>query len=261
MKMNRQEFVGPKSDKLLNGENNDDATKQSIFHFVVVINSFVPGSVGTKLSDEADTPARADTRGRRAGHRRAPGGGEALRIIIEYARQANPPLQYASGGNGSQHHLTMERLKARAGVNMLHVPYKGGTPATVATLQGEVSAMMSGTSTAVQIRAGKLRAIAYTGPKRSAILPDVPAVAEYYPDFEMTQWYGLFAPSRTPEAVLARLRVEVARALRAPDVIDKLRASGGVEAWITTPEEFVAAIRAEYAKNGKLVRETGVKLD
>ena len=185
----------------------------------------------------------------------------SLPEFIEYARQANPPLQYASGGNGSQHHLTMERLKARAGVNLLHVPYKGGTPATIATLQGEVSAMMSGTSTAVQIRAGKLRAIAYTGPMRSAILPDVPAVAEYYPDFEMTQWYGLFAPPRTPEAVLARLRVEVTRALRAPDMADKLKAAGGVEAWITTPEEFVAAIRADYAKNGKLVRETGVKLD
>jgi len=185
----------------------------------------------------------------------------SLPEFIEYARQANPPLQYASGGNGSQHHLTMERLKARAGVNLLHVPYKGGTPATIATLQGEVSAMMSGTSTAVQIRAGKLRAIAYTGPKRSAILPDVPAVAEYYPDFEMTQWYGLFAPPRTPETVLARLRVEVTRALRAPDMADKLKAAGGVEAWITTPEEFVAAIRADHAKNGKLVRETGVKLD
>ncbi len=185
----------------------------------------------------------------------------SLPEFIEYARKSNPPLQYASGGNGSQHHLTMERLKARAGVNLVHVPYKGGTPATIATLQGEVSAMMSGTSTAVQIRAGKLRAIAYTGLKRSAILPDVPAVAEYYPGFEMTQWYGLFAPPRTPEAVLRRLRAEVNGVLRMPDVAEKLRAAGGVEAWITTPGEFSAAIRADHAKNGKLVREMGVKLD
>ena len=185
----------------------------------------------------------------------------SLPEFIEYARKSNPPLQYASGGNGSQHHLTMERLKARAGVNLVHVPYKGGTPATVATLQGEVSAMMSGTSTAAQIRAGKLRAIAYTGLKRSAILPDVPAVAEFYPGFEMTQWYGLFAPPRTPAAVLGRLRAEVNRVLRMPDMTERLRAAGGVEAWITTPEEFSAAIRADHAKNGKLVREMGVKLD
>jgi tripartite-type tricarboxylate transporter receptor subunit TctC len=118
--------------------------------------------------------------------------------FIEYARRANPPLQYGSGGNGSQHHLTMERLKARAGINMIHVPYKGGAPATTAAVAGEVSAMMSGTSTAGQIRAGRLRAIAYTGSQRSRVLPDVPTIAEFYPDFVMVQWYGLFAPAGTP---------------------------------------------------------------
>ena len=181
--------------------------------------------------------------------------------FIDYARRASPPLHYASGGNGSQHHLTMERLKARAGVNLVHVPYKGGSPATVATVAGEVAVMMSGTSTAPQIRSGRLRALAYTGPKRSAILPDVPTIAEFYPDFEMTQWYGVFAPAGTPEPVLARLRAAIASALRTSDVIEKLKASGGVEAWITTPEEFTAAIRADYDKNGKLVREIGIKLD
>ncbi len=181
--------------------------------------------------------------------------------FIDYARRASPPLHYASGGNGSQHHLTMERLKARAGLNLVHVPYKGGAPATIATVAGEVAVMMSGTSTAPQIRSGKLRALAYTGPKRSAILPDVPAIAEFYPDFEMTQWYGVFAPAGTPEPVLARLRAEIASALRTSDVVERLKASGGVEAWITTPEEFAAAIRADYEKNGKLVREIGIKLD
>ena len=181
--------------------------------------------------------------------------------FIDYARRASPPLHYASGGNGSQHHLTMERLKARAGLDLVHVPYKGGAPATIATVAGEVAVMMSGTSTAPQIRSGKLRALAYTGPKRAAILPDVPAIAEFYPDFEMTQWYGVFAPAGTPEPVLARLRAEIASALRTSDVIERLKASGGVEAWITTPEEFAAAIRADYEKNGKLVREIGIKLD
>jgi len=181
--------------------------------------------------------------------------------FIEYARRANPLLNYASGGNGSQHHLTMERLKARAGINMVHVPYKSGAPATTATVAGEVAAMMSGTSTAGQIRAGRLRALAFTGPQRSQVLPDVPTIAEFYPDFTMTQWYGLFAPAGTPEPVISRLRAEVNRALGMPDVREKLRNAGGVEPWITSPEEFAAELRNEYAKYAKLVKDIGAKID
>jgi len=181
--------------------------------------------------------------------------------FIEYARKADPPLQYASGGNGSQHHLTMERLKARAGFKMVHVPYKGGAPATTATVAGEVAAMMSGTSTAGQIKAGRLRALAFTGPQRSRVLPEVPTVAEFYPDFVMVQWYGLFTPAGTPEAVMARLRAETNKALGLPDVKDKLSNAGGVEPWITTPEEFAGQIRGEYATYGKLVKEVGAKID
>ncbi len=181
--------------------------------------------------------------------------------FIEYARRAGPPLHYGSGGNGSQHHLTMERLKARAGINMVHVPYKGGAPATTATVAGEVAAMMSGTSTAGQIKAGRLRALAFTGPKRSRILPDVPTIAEFYPDFVMVQWYGLFAPAGTPEAVLARLRAEVSKALLAPDVKQKLTNAGGVDPWITTPEEFAAELRGQFATYEKLVKEVGAKID
>jgi tripartite-type tricarboxylate transporter receptor subunit TctC len=181
--------------------------------------------------------------------------------FVEYARKANPPIQYASGGNGSQHHLTMERLKARAGFKAVHVPYKGGAPATTATVAGEVAAMMSGTSTAGQIKAGRLRAIAFTGPQRSRALPDVPTVAEFYPDFVMVQWYGLFAPAGTPEPVLARLRAETNRALVVADVREKLSNAGGVEPWITTPEEFSAEMKSEFATYGKLVREVGAKID
>src|SRR5258706_3956662 len=162
--------------------------------------------------------------------------------FIEYARRANPPLQYASGGNGSQHHLTMERLKARAGIDMVHVPYKGGAPATTATVAGEVSVMMSGTSTAPQIKAGRLRALAFTRPQRSRVLPEVPAIAEVYPDFVMVQWYRLFAPGGTPEGGIARLRAEVHKALVLPDIKDKLTNAGVVAPLITTPAEFAVAI-------------------
>jgi tripartite-type tricarboxylate transporter receptor subunit TctC len=181
--------------------------------------------------------------------------------FIEYAKKADPPVQYASGGNGSQHHLTMERLKVRAGFKAVHVPYKGGAPATTATVAGEVPVMMSGTSTAGQIKAGRLRALAFTGPQRSRILPDVPAVAEFYPDFVMVQWYGLFAPAGTPHGVIARLRTEANKVLALPDVREKLSNAGGVEPWITTPEEFAAQVRSEYATYGKLVKEVGAKVD
>ena len=186
---------------------------------------------------------------------------KSLPEFIEYARKADPPLQYASGGNGSQHHLTMERLKARAGFKAVHVPYKGGAPATTATVAGEVPAMMSGTSTAPQIKAGRLRALAFTGPQRSRALPDVPTVAEFYPDFVMVQWYGLFAPAGTPEAVMARLRAETTKALVLPDVRERLSNAGGVEPWITTPEEFAAEMRSEFGTYGKLVKEVGAKID
>ena len=181
--------------------------------------------------------------------------------FIEVARRANPPLHYASGGNGSQHHLTMERLKVRAGISMIHIPYKGGAPATTATVAGEVAVMMSGTSTAPQIKAGRLRALAFTGPQRSRILPEVPAIAEFYPDFVMVQWYGLFAPAGTPEAVLTRLRAEADKALGLTDVKERLSNAGGVEPWITTPAEFAAEIRGEYAKYAKLVKDVGAKVD
>jgi tripartite-type tricarboxylate transporter receptor subunit TctC len=181
--------------------------------------------------------------------------------FIEYARKANPPLNYASGGNGSQHQFMMEALKQRAGINLVHVPYKGGSPATRATVAGEVAAMFAGTSTAPQIKAGRLRALAVTGAKRSHLFPDLPAIGEVYPGYEMTIWLGLFAPAGTPEPVLARLREEIAKALAAPDVKEKLNNAGGLQAFATTPAEFAALIRNDYDKYGKLVRDIGVKID
>jgi len=181
--------------------------------------------------------------------------------FIEYARQANPPLHYASGGNGSQHQFMMEALKQRAGINLVHVPYKGGAPATTATVAGEVAAMFAGTSTAPQIKAGRLRALAVTGAKRSHLFPDLPAIGEVYPGYEMTIWLGLFAPAGTPEPVLARLREEVTKALASDDVKEKLNNAGGLQAFATTPAAFAALIKSDYDKYGKLVRDIGVKID
>lgn len=181
--------------------------------------------------------------------------------FIEYARTANPPLNYASGGNGSQHHLSMEMLKARAGINLVHVPYKGGSPATRATVAGEVAAMFAGTSTAPQIRAGRLRALAVTGRGRSKAFPDLPTIGEFFPGYEVTIWLGLFAPAGTPREAVARLHTEVNRVLALDETKNRLNAAGGLEPYATSQEEFAAVIRRDYEKYGKLVKEIGARVD
>ena len=181
--------------------------------------------------------------------------------FIDYARRTRPPLAYASGGNGSQHHLSMELLKQRAGIDLLHVPFKGGSPATLATVAGDTAAMFAGTSNAAQIKAGKLRALAVTGARRSPEYPDLPTIGEFYPGYEVTIWLALFAPAGTPEPVLAKLRAAIATALAAPEVREKLSVAGGLEPFVTTPEEFAALIRRDYDKYGKIVKTIGVRVD
>jgi tripartite-type tricarboxylate transporter receptor subunit TctC len=181
--------------------------------------------------------------------------------FIEFARKANPPLAYASGGNGSQHHLTMEMLKQRAGINLLHVPFKGGAPAATATVAGDTVAMWSGSSNAPQIKAGRLRPLAVSGAQRSAQYPELPTIAEFYPGFENSIWLGLFGPAGIPENILARLRTEVRRVLESPEVRQKMNAAGGLDPHVTTPEEFSALIRRDYEKYAKVVKDLGIKLD
>jgi len=181
--------------------------------------------------------------------------------FIEYAKKAHPPLAYASGGNGSQHQLTMEMLKERAGFDMVHVPYKGGAPATAATMSGEVAALFSGTSSAPQIKAGRIRALAVAGGKRSPTFPDLPTIGEFYPGFENSIWLGLFGPAGMPEDVLERLRMEVHKALEAPDVKASLMGKGSLETLILSPEDFEKLIRRDYDKYGKLIKKLGIKAD
>jgi tripartite-type tricarboxylate transporter receptor subunit TctC len=181
--------------------------------------------------------------------------------FIDYARKSDPPLAYASGGNGSQHHLTMEMLKRRAGINLLHVPFKGGSPAAAATVAGDTVAVWSGSSNAPQIKAGRLRPLAVSGAQRSAQYPELPTIAEFYPGFENSIWLGLFGPAGIPEPVLARLRAEIRKVLENPDIKQKMNAAGGLDPYLTTPEEFAALIRRDYEKYAKVVRDLGLKLD
>jgi tripartite-type tricarboxylate transporter receptor subunit TctC len=181
--------------------------------------------------------------------------------FIEFARKANPPLPYASGGNGSQHHLTMEMLKQRAGINLLHVPFKGGAPAATATVAGDTVAMWSGSSNAPQIKAGRLRPLAVSGAQRSAQYPELPTISEFYPGFENSIWLGLFGPAGMPESVLAKLRAEVRRVLESPEIREKMNAAGGLDPYVSTPEQFSALIRRDHDKYGKVVKDLGIKLD
>jgi len=186
---------------------------------------------------------------------------KTLQEFIDYARRANPPLAYASIGNGSQHHLVMEMLKQRAGINLLHVPYKGGGPATTALIAGEVAAAFGGNSVTGHVRAGRLRALAVAGKTRSAAFPDVPRLAEFYPGLEVTPWLGIFAPAGTPHAMIAKLHETTNAVLADPATAEKIRKVGGLEPYISTPEEFAALLKNEYAKYGEIVKAVGAKVD
>lgn len=181
--------------------------------------------------------------------------------FVDYARTAKPMLAYASSGIGSQHQLAMELLKRRAGIELLHVPYKGAGPAVTAIVAGEVAAMFAGTSITPQLKSGRLRPLATTGARRSANFPDLPAIAEFYPGYELSIWIGLFAPADTAATIVETLRAEVNRALALPDVQDKLRRAGGLAPYITSAEEFADRIRRDHERYGQLVKEIGVTVE
>jgi tripartite-type tricarboxylate transporter receptor subunit TctC len=184
-----------------------------------------------------------------------------FRTFIDVARETKPPLFYASIGNGSEHHLAMEMLKRRAGIDLVHVPYKGGGPAALGVIAGDVAAMFGGGSVAPLVQSGKLRGLATSGPRRSTILPDLPAIAEIYPGYEVSLWQGLFAPAGTPPAIVERLRAEIGAILTGPEYGAKLAAAGSGEPLITTPEEFAARIRSDHEAYGKVIREIGAKIN
>jgi len=185
---------------------------------------------------------------------------KSFQDFIALARAARPPLFYASIGNGSEHHLAMEFLKQRSGIDLVHVPYRGGGPAAIGVMAGDVAAMFGGGSVAPLVQSGKLRGLAVSGPKRSAVL-DLPAIAEVYPGYEVTLWQGLFAPVGTPDAIVARLRSEVNAILAQPDFAEKLAAAGSGDPYVTTPADFAARIRSDHARYGKLIKAAGVTVD
>lgn len=178
--------------------------------------------------------------------------------FITLAKARKGKLSYASSGNGQAGHLAMELLKTLAGFEALHVPYKGGGPAMLNLIAGQVDAFISSPPAAVpQVKAGKVRALAVTSLKRSDLLPDVPTIAESgFPQYEVNGWNGLLAPAGTPAVIVNRLQAEVAAALKQPDVRERM-ASNGLDAVGSTPAQYSALIQAEIGKWAKVVKQSG----
>ena len=179
---------------------------------------------------------------------------------VKHARQNPGKLTYASSGIGGAGHLAGELLRSVAKIDIVHVPYKGGGPAMQGFLGGQVDSFFATPISSIsQIRAGKARAVATTGAKRAALMPDVPTIAEAgYRGYEALNWYGFLAPKGTPKEIVERLNKEIVKALAHPQVVAALNKTG-TEPKSSSPEEFAAYIKREYDTWGKVVKEAGIK--
>lgn len=184
----------------------------------------------------------------------------SVKELIAFSRKRPGEVNYGSSGIGTSVHLSAELFQYMTGVKWLHVAYRGGGPGLVALLSGEVSLYFGNVPTVVrQARAGKLRALAVSSLKRTAAAPDIPTVAESgVPGYEVTTWWGLSAPVKTPAAILERLYKETIRAVNAPDVRERLQGLGA-DIIGNTPEEYAAYIRNEIAKWDKVIKAAGIK--
>ena len=185
---------------------------------------------------------------------------KTVKELIALAKAQPGKLNFASAGNGNATHLAGELFKVLAGVNIVHVPYKGAGPAMVDLLGGQVDLMFSNLASAVpDVQSGKIRALAVTGPKRSAALPQLPTVAEAgVPGYEVTSWFGVLAPRGTPAAIVTKLNRDFVKAVHLPEVKDRL-AGQGAESVGSTPDAFSAHLKAEAARWGKTIKAAGIK--
>jgi len=186
----------------------------------------------------------------------------SVQELLAAAKERPGQLQYSSAGIGSFQHLGGELFKLMAGVNILHVPFKGGGPAMIDVVGGHTKVMFSSlVQTTPHIKTGKLRALAVTGATRSAQLPDVPTVSEAgVPGYEAYVWMGLLAPKGTPAAIVDKIQREVIAALAVPHVKSYL-AAAGIEIVGSTPAEFGSFYRAEKDRWAKVIKDTGAKVD
>ncbi len=184
------------------------------------------------------------------------------RELIALAKQRPGQLSYGTSGNGGPQHLAGELFKSMAGIDLIHVPYKGGAPATTDLIAGQLQLAFGSTFLMIpQTNAGRLRALAVTSAARSPVLPQVPSIAEAaLPGFAATTWYGLFAGAATPRPLIAKLHADVTRALKTPDVIERLTRDGSDPVG-SDPAAFDAYVRNEIEKARRIVKASGMRLD
>jgi tripartite-type tricarboxylate transporter receptor subunit TctC len=182
--------------------------------------------------------------------------------LVALAKKSPNGLTFASQGVGAGGHLLGEMLKAKTGANLSHVAYKGSAPALQDMLANRVDLFFDAIVTSLPyIKDGRLRALAVASPTRSPMLPDVPTMAEAgFPGIEMDQWFGMFVPAGTPAPVVAKLREELVKAVRSPDVSNKIT-SQGLDVVTTTPDQLAALMKEDAARLGKDVKESGAKAD
>ncbi len=184
-----------------------------------------------------------------------------LREFIAYAK-ANPgKLAYASAGGGSTNHLSAEMFNKAAGIEMLHVPYKGGAPAVLDTVGNQTQVLFSaGTQTLPHVKSGKLLLLGVTEPQRTSLLPGVPTVAETLPGYEISVWYAAFGPAGMPRDLVLKLNAEINKALALPEVRARMDAIG-VELVNSTPEQLATALRRDTERYAKVIKDLSIKLD
>jgi tripartite-type tricarboxylate transporter receptor subunit TctC len=187
---------------------------------------------------------------------------KTVKDFIALAKSRPGTINYSSSGNGSAPHLSMALFVAMSGINIVHVPYKGGAPQVTALVSGETQASLATVSTVlVHVQSGRLRALGVSSAKRSGVMPDVPTIAEAgVPGYEMSPWIGVFVPASTPREIVNRLNAEVNKALKSPEV-SQLLASQALDALNSTPEEFDIRIRVDYEKYAKLIKLTGARVE
>src|SRR5207249_4394377 len=187
---------------------------------------------------------------------------DSIKALVALARSRPGQLNYASNGNGSSSHLAAVMFDSMTGVDMVHVPYKGLSPALTDLLSGRVQLMFSSVVAILpHIKAGKLRGLAVTGSRRLASMPNLPTIAESgLPGYEASSWYGVLAPAGTPREIVARLNSELVKALAQPEVRTSLLAEGA-EPIGGTPEQFAAHIHSEKERLGKLIRDAKIRLE
>lgn len=186
----------------------------------------------------------------------------SVRDLVALAKKNKGLLTYGSGGSGSTPHLAAELLKSMAGIDLVHIPYKGGAPAMIDMLAGRIDMYFSNTAVAMpHVKTGRIKMLAVTSLKRAPALPNIPTFAESgVPGYDVTSWFGLFAPAKTPQDVIAKLHAEVARIVALPETVKHLDNSG-LAAASSTPAEFGAFIRREIDKWTQVVKASGIKAD